>query len=273
MLQYYPKDYIVYQPYLQSDAFVQLQGTVAKSSAGGPYLQLQIQVDPHHNPLLHPPELLGILSLTEMTNTEFELAPQAHECFGSHSDDLSEDDDDEAMFDELHLEDSAELSIIQELNEHGRTVLPEDASTSALLPPGPASSSQPGARLGNAGNPEQQSGQQILEVRQYFAGKFGRYGASKVAMAHPAGSRVQVHCKVAPGAAPGETFGRHCSCHYFCIFLSGECVRLVRCFRSAFSCHCFCTSSVIECAPAVQLLGDQCLLHARLHPILRVVCC
>lgn len=207
VLQYYPKDYIVYQPYLQSDAFVQLQGTVAKSSAGGPYLQLQIQVDPPHNPLLHPPEPLGILSLTEMTNPELELAPQAHDDSASHSDDLSSDDitedDEEAMLDELHLDDSAELSMIQELNEHGRTVLPEDASTSASLPPDPASSSQPGARLGN---PEQQSGQQILEIRQFFAGKFGRYGASKVAMAHPAGCRVEVHCKVSPGAAPGETF-------------------------------------------------------------------
>lgn len=276
VLQYYPKDYIVYQPYLQSEAFVQLQGTVTKSSAGGPYLQLQIQVDPPHNPLLHPPEPLGILSLTEMTNPELELAPQAQDDSGSQSDDLSTDDitedDEEAMFDELHLDDSAELSMIQELNEHGRTVLPED--TSAPLPPDPASSSQPG--LGNAGNPEQQSGQQILEVRQYFGGKFGRYGASKVAMAHPAGGRVQVHCKVSPGAAPGETFwqalflsftsapvlwvnvctwGILVVSHYFATFCLGECVHLVRLFGRHFSCHYFCTFSLGVCAPSSSAVG------------------
>ena len=238
------RDYIVYQPYLQSDAFVQLQGTVAKSSAGGPYLQLQIQVDPTHNPLLHPPEPLGILSLTEMTNPELELAPQAHNDSASHSDDLSNDDitedDEEAMLDELHLDDSAELSMIQELNEHGRTVLPEETSTSARLPPDPASSSLSGARLGNSGNPEQQCGQQTLEIRQFFAGRFGRYGASKVAMAHPAGCRVQVHCKVSPGAAPGETFARHFSFLPFCY----ECVHLVRPFWQAPFLPLLCTCSL-----------------------------
>ena len=206
MLQYYPKDYIVYQPYLQRDSFVQLQGTVSKSTVGGPYLQLQIQVDPIHNPLLKPPEPLGILSPTEMTHSTFELDPRASEEADSHpegvpNDDIT-DDDEQALLDELHS-DSAELSTAPELNEHGRSVLPEEASTSAPWSPGTPSSSQPGARIGNSG-PEQQSGQQVLEVKQYFGGKFGRYGASKIAMTNPAGSRVQVQCKVSSGAAPGE---------------------------------------------------------------------
>lgn len=209
VLQYYPKDYIVYQPHLQRDSFVQLQGTVSKSSVGGPYLQVQILVDPIHNPLLNPPEPLGILSPTEMTLSI--LDPQASEESDSHSDDLPDDDitddDHEALLDELYS-DSAELSFASELDEHGRSVVPEVASTSDPLSPG-LSSSQPGARLRNSGL-EQHSGQQILEVKQYFGGKFGRYGASKIALANPAGSRVQVHCKVSPGAAPGKHLGLLC---------------------------------------------------------------
>ena len=212
VLQYYPKDYIVYQPYLQSDGFVQLQGTVSKSGVGGPYLQLQIQVDPIHNPLLNPSEPLGILSPTEMTRFNFELDPRASE--DVDSDDLFnndfniDDDDEQALLDELHS-DSAELSTAPELNQHGRSVLAEEASTSAHFSPSPSSSSQPGARLGNSG-PEQQSGQQVLEVKQFVGGRFGRYAASKIAVANPAGSRVQVHCKVSPGAAPGKPLDPVC---------------------------------------------------------------
>ena len=212
VLQYYPKDYIVYQPYLQRDGFVQLQGTVSKSNVGGPYLQLQIQVDPLHNPLLNPPEPPGILSPTEMTQSNFEVALQANEESGSHSDivfDNIPDDDEEALhFDELHS-DSAELSTAPELNEHGRSVLPEDASTSSSAFPDSSPSSHPGARLGSSG-PEQLSGQQVLEIKQYFGGRFGRFGASKIVTANPAGSRVQVHCKVSPGAAPGMQLGLLC---------------------------------------------------------------
>ena len=211
VLQYYPKDYVVYQQYLQSDSFVQLQGTVSKSSVGGPYLQLQIQVDPIHNPLLNPPEPLGILSPTEMTRFNFELNPHASEDLDSDdlsNDDINDDDDEQALLDELHS-DSAELSTASELNEHGRSFLPEQASTSAPMSPSPSTSSPPGARLGNSG-PEQQLGQQVLEVKQFFGGRFGRYGASKIAMANPAGSRVQVHCKVSPGAAPGKRLELAC---------------------------------------------------------------
>lgn len=214
VLQYYPKDYIVYQPYLQSDGFIQLQGTVSKSSVGGPYLQLQIQVDPTNNPLLNPPEPLGILSPTEMTHSNIEPALQANEESGSHSDDTSfddiTDDDEQALLDELHS-DSAELSTAPELNEHGRSVFPEEASTSGPVFPDSSPSSHPGARLGSSG-PEQLSGQQVLEVKQFFGGRFGRFAASKIVTANPAGSRVQVHCKVSSGAAPGKQLG----CHVFC---------------------------------------------------------
>lgn len=194
VLQYYPKDFIVYQPYLQSGGFVQLQGTITKSSVGGPYLQLQVQVDPIHNPLLNPPEPIGILAPTEMTDLDNEAAAQTDDEVELHI------DDDESFDDESHSG-SFESSTSSELNEHGRSIVPEEASTSSVPLSHPASSSpQPAACL-----EEQQAGQQTLEVKQFFGGKFGRYGASKLAMAHPVGGRVRVHCKVSPGSAPGKT--------------------------------------------------------------------
>ncbi|KAL3158650.1 hypothetical protein ABBQ32_011393 [Trebouxia sp. C0010 RCD-2024] len=193
VLQYYPKDFIVYQPYLQSGGFVQLQGTITKSSVGGPYLQLQVQVDPIHNPLLNPPEPIGILAPTEMTDLDNEAAAQTDDEVELHI------DDDESFDDESHSG-SFESSTSSELNEHGRSIVPEEASTSSVPLSHPASSSpQPAACL-----EEQQAGQQTLEVKQFFGGKFGRYGASKLAMAHPVGGRVRVHCKVSPGSAPGR---------------------------------------------------------------------
>lgn len=162
-----------------------MQGTITKSSVGGPYLQLQIQVDPVHNPLLNPSEPLGILSPSQTTDLDEEAAPQTDEDFDTpHT-----DDDDDSFDDELN---SLESSTFPELNEHGRSILHEEESTSGLTSSALASSSS------------QLAGQQTLDIKQFFGGKFGRYGASKLAIAYPAGSRVRVHCKVSPGSSPGE---------------------------------------------------------------------
>ena len=218
VLQYYPKDYDIYQPYLQSGAFVQLQGTISKSGMGGPYLQLQIQVDPIHNPLLNPTELVATLASPEVTDLDIKSGSEPdEEGLFSRWDDDDDGDDDESLDDGLYSV-SVDLSTISELDEHGRSVLPEEASTSGPLLPHSSASLQPGTRLGNSSS-EQQSGQQILEVKQFFGGRFGRYGALKIAQANPAGARVMVHCKVSPGSAPGKKFGLNSSCHFALMLL------------------------------------------------------
>ena len=55
VLQYYPKEYICYQTHLQHSRHVLVQGTVAKSYAGGPNFNMEVWVDPMHNPLLAAP--------------------------------------------------------------------------------------------------------------------------------------------------------------------------------------------------------------------------
>lgn len=196
LLQYYPKEYIQYQTHLQRDRHVMVQGTVTKSSAGGPTFNLEMRVDAAHNPLLHPPE-----------NTPFPGTPDdpSQDLEGSLHEDAeysSTTDDEAELFPESHLDSDSGL------NEHGRSVSPEEASTSAYSP----SSSQPSHPHHDGhpppprgAQPEQLQGQQTLEVKKFLAGRMAHFGARSLAAQFRVGSQVMVQGKVTVGSKPGQS--------------------------------------------------------------------
>ena len=201
MLQYYPKDYIVYRPYLQNGGHVRLQGTVSKSAMGGPYCNIQVIVDPQHNPLLRPPDAQDLpspaSSASDMTASPASNMTELNSDAGSASQ-TDEDYESGSEDDSLQLDDS-----ISGLSEHGRTLVPEEASTRASALPYSTSASQPGAHFGTP-NPGQLSKQQVLEVKQYCGGRYGSMKGRGMVADSPVGARVMVQCKVAMGATSGE---------------------------------------------------------------------
>ena len=152
-------------------------------------------VDPTHNPLLDPKDSLSsAVSASDDTESGAESAPdEEYELLT---------DDDLSLGDGLNS-DLAESTSVSELNEHGRSIVPEEASTSSFSLPYSSASSVGGGKSGNA-VPKQLCEQQILEVKQYFGGPYARYGATNMSSANPVGSKVLVQCKASMGATPGE---------------------------------------------------------------------
>lgn len=179
---------------------MRLQGTVSKSTTGGPYCNIQVLVDPTHSPLLNPPESKDSLSTATSASDDDDLgaesAPQADDEYEPLT------DDDSSLSDGLSSE-FAESTSVSELNEHGRSIAPEEASTSSSSQSYSSVSLLTGARSGNEIS-EQLSEQQTLEVKQYFGGPYSKYGANNMSSANPVGSRVLVQCKASMGATPGE---------------------------------------------------------------------
>ena len=195
LLQYYPKQYILFQTHLQRDRHVMLQGTVTKSSAGGPTFNLEVRVEAAHNPLLHPPENTPFPGTLDDPSQDSEGSLQVDAEYSSATDD------------EAELCPEPRLDSDSGLNEHGRSISPEEASTSTHSPSLPPSHPQrdvhpPPPR---DAQPEQLQGQQTVEVKKFFAGRMGNFGARSLAAQFPVGSQVVVQGKVTMGSKPGQS--------------------------------------------------------------------
>lgn len=201
VLQYYPKDYIQYQTQLQPSSHVIFQGTVSKCLAAGPIFQAEVKVDSAHNPVLHPP--LHDLNLGPDSSQQPEES-------SSQEDEEEFLDDESSTYADSELDMDPSSTSDLELDEHGRTIFPEEASTS-LFGSRTSTSSPP-----NGGSqPELQQGQETVELKKFLGRGFGSISARSMAGRYPVGSRVTMQCKVTMGAKPGQLS------HTLCCITSG----------------------------------------------------
>ncbi|KAL0024844.1 hypothetical protein WJX79_004631 [Trebouxia sp. C0005] len=209
VLQFYPKDYIPFQTHLQHEKHVVVRGRVTKSYGGSHGFNMEVVVDPICNPLQHPPA----------AEPSPDSPDDLHQGFGAS---FQQEEEDQASGTDADDEDQADLSsdphlnLASGLNEHGRSVIPEEASTSALSqsssssPHASHASSSPHHHLGDpsfpsqaVASPQQHSKQQTLAVNKYFQGSRGAFGARNLASQYRVGSEVIVQGKVTIGTKPG----------------------------------------------------------------------
>lgn len=207
VLQYYPKEYIPFQTHLQHEKHVVVRGRVMKSYGGSHGFNMEVLVDPVCNPLLHPPADDPSLDSPDDPNQGSAASFQQEEDQASCTD---ADDEDQA-----DLSSDPDLDSVSGLNEHGRSVIPEEASTSASSssPDASRASSSPTHHLGDpsfpshtVASPQQQSERQTLAVNKYFQGSRGAkgaFGARNLANQYRVGSEVVVQGKVTMGTKPG----------------------------------------------------------------------
>ena len=210
VLQFYPKDYIPFQTHLQHEKHVVVRGRVTKSYGGSHGFNMEVVVDPICNPLQHPPA----------AEPSPDSPDDLHQGFGAS---FQQEEEDQASGTDADDEDQADLSsdphlnLASGLNEHGRSVIPEEASTSALSqsssssPHASHASSSPHHHLGDpsfpsqaVASPQQHSKQQTLAVNKYFQGSRGAFGARNLASQYRVGSEVIVQGKVTIGTKPGQ---------------------------------------------------------------------
>lgn len=211
VLQYYPKDYTPFQTHLQHEKHVVVSGRVTKSYGGSHGFNMEVFVDPVCNPLLHPPA------------DDPSLDPPDDPVQGSGAS-FQQEEEDQASCTDADDEDQAGLSSDSDLDsasgldEHGRSVITEEASTSALshssssAPDASRASSSLHAHPGNpsfpsqtVASPKQHSEQQTLTVNKYFQGSRGAFGARNLANQYRVGSEVVVQGKVTVSSKPGPS--------------------------------------------------------------------
>jgi len=211
VLQYYPKDYTPFQTHLQHQKHVVVRGRVTKSYGGSHGFNMEVLVDPVCNPLLHPPADDPSLDSPDDPLQGLGASFQQEE-----EDQAScTDADDE---DQSDLSSDSDLDSASGLDEHGRSIIPEEASTSALShsssssPSTSYASSSPDAHPGTpsfpsqtVASPRQHSEQQTLVVNKYFRGSRGAFGARNLANQYRVGSEVMVQGKVTAGSKPGQS--------------------------------------------------------------------
>jgi len=207
VLQYYPKEYIPFQTHLQHEKHVVVRGRVMKSYGGSHGFNMEVLVDPVFNPLLHPPA--------------DDPSPDSPD--GPHQGvrgSLQQEEEDQASCtddeDQADLSSDPDLDSVSGLDEHGRSLIPEEASTSALSHSSSSAthasraSSSPDAHPGalsfpsqTVANPQQLSERQTLAVNKFFQGSRGAFGARSLASQYRVGSEVIVQGKVTMGTKPG----------------------------------------------------------------------
>ncbi|DBB02038.1 TPA: hypothetical protein ACH3X1_000615 [Trebouxia sp. C0004] len=209
VLQYYPKEYIPFQPHLQHEKHVVVRGTVTKSYGGSHGFNMEVLVDPVCSPLLHPPA----------DDPSPDSPDDPHQDLGRS---FQQEEEDQASCTDADDEDQADLSSdsdlhsVSGLDKHGRSVIPEEASTSVLSHSSSSSldasraSSSPGAHPGilsfpsqTVANPQTNSERQTLAVNKFFQGSKGAFGARNLANQYRVGSEVMVQGKVTMGTKPG----------------------------------------------------------------------
>ena len=208
VLQYYPKNYTPFQTHLQHEKHVVVRGRVTKSYGGSHGFNMEVLVDPICNPLLHPPA----------DDPSLDSQDDPHQGSGAS---FQQEEEDQASCTDADDEDQADLSSDSDLDsasgldEHGRSVIPEEASTSALShsssssPNASHASSSPDANPSfssqSIASPQQHSEQQTLVVNKYFQGSRGAFGARNLANQYCVGSEVVVQGKVTVGSKPGQS--------------------------------------------------------------------
>ncbi|KAL0044700.1 hypothetical protein WJX82_006055 [Trebouxia sp. C0006] len=206
VLQYYPKDYTPFQTHLQHQKHVVVRGRVTKSYGGSHGFNMEVLVDPVCNPLLHPPA----------DDPSLDSPDDPLQGLGAS---FQQEEEDQASCTDADDEDQADLSSDSDLDaasgldEHGRSVITEEASTSALSHSSSSSSnashasSSPDANPSfpsqSVASPQQYSEQQTLVVNKYFQGSRGAFGARNLANQYRVGSEVMVQGKVTVGTKPG----------------------------------------------------------------------
>ena len=235
MLQWYPKHYNLYQTHLRHESYVTVKGEVIKSYAGGPTFNLELQVFPEHNPLVSDP--WGGPIQFEPSATPQALSKGPDDSTENVSQlESSDQEADISALESASVEDSAELDFVSlsdsdsGLNEHGRSIEPELASTSDSTEPH-TSSSAGNARTAQTGSvPHQEStyafsndnsdrvpGQQSIQIKKFMGGFRGNMAARGLAAKSRAGSIVTVQCKVSQGSKPGQTTATACSSITACL--------------------------------------------------------
>ena len=268
VLQYYPKDYTPFQTHLQHQKHVVVRGRVTKSYGGSHGFNMEVLVDPVCNPLLHPPA----------DDPSLDSPDDPLQGLGAS---FQQEEEDQASCTDADDEDQADLSSDSDLDaasgldEHGRSVITEEASTSALSHSSSSSSnashasSSPDANPSfpsqSVASPQQYSEQQTLVVNKYFQGSRGAFGARNLANQYRVGSEVMVQGKVTVGTKPGQssilTASSSAACSPFLLLLLLVGLFLLflltsASFISTFSCHSasFTFSSLPPAAAAVTLL-------------------
>ena len=207
VLQYYPKGYTPFQTHLQHEKHVVVRGTVTKSYGGSHGFNMEVLVDPVCFPLLHP----------QADDPSSDSPDDPHQGLGAS---FQREEEDQASCTDADDEDQADLSSDPDLDsvsglyEHGRRVIPEEASTSAPSHPSSSSPDTPHAPDHHSGDPsfpsqtvaspQQHSEQQALVVNKYFQGSRGAFGARNLANQYRVGSEVMVQGKVTMGTKPGQ---------------------------------------------------------------------
>lgn len=206
VLQYYPKGYTPFQTHLQHEKHVVVRGTVTKSYGGSHGFNMEVLVDPVCFPLLHP----------QADDPSPDSPDDPHQGLGAS---FQQEEQDQASCTDADDEDQADLSSDPDLDsvsglyEHGRRVIPEEASTSAPSHPSSSSpdtlhapdhhSGDPSFPSQTVASPQQHSEQQALVVNKYFQGSRGAFGARNLANQYRVGSEVMVQGKVNMGTKPG----------------------------------------------------------------------
>lgn len=172
VLQYYPKEYIYHHSHLQNDSHVIVPGTVIKSYGANRSLFITIQVDDTPLPSANTPSPAGPDQLQQSEDSSGMLG----------------DDDSANSSSKAYSGSDADSELL--LNEHGRSVEPEEASTST---PGTApSASQPPATAAR--------GPQMVHVKKFIHNQRACWSVTKQ---YSAGTQVMLQGRVTQASKPG----------------------------------------------------------------------
>ena len=179
VLQYYPKEYVYHHTHLQNDSHVIIPGTVSKSYGANRSLFITIQVDDIPAP----------------------SASSAPIPSSSHTQQLQASSSASTAYSNSHA-DSETL-----LNEHGRSVTPEQASTSAS---GLASSE---TQAPHAATVARGRGVQTVHVKKFIPNQRACWSVSKQ---YSAGTQVMLQGRVTQASKPGLSYPEKCKIKAVC---------------------------------------------------------